>query len=515
MKIFNPLYNLINDITPKVIEVGKGFLLNTQYYLKSNLSPVPFESVFIYGSPLHLNLNKSLYCDTYSWNRKNIENTIIADDLIPNRYYVFVHSGYERGTRRMNICVMDETDSTCTLVKDVINEGDCQFLSYIDQNEQYLYYTTLSNKTWYLVRYDKLLHTYSNTFSLGYTYSQPNPTLIYKDAAFYFFVSYSDNNIVITRYDIANNTAVSAATYRGQMTTTGNYNCSQMLQPVQLSATEYGAYAYNLGNPAQPLGIYSVDVTNPNFNTTYATACRYTPCTITWSSAVTELRYNTANHSTNTYYRMFEKQVGNDTYFIVAVHNSNFENVSHIPYQGVYVFLKDNDTSFTFVNYDNIDTSRQINGYIFSDNTDAMIVAFKRGFKIYKFDNTELKYVDTGVEFASIYDVGLDEAGRLWYVRLDGSVHLANLSDAQEVDIKFAQNYYEYTGSDISTHVTFRANTYLGEEASGSFNLQIEGPAHFTENGRREIVINYSGVMDIPITITGAAPVTIYPKYLV
>jgi len=513
MKIFNPRYTLIDGLRPKVMEVGNGFLLNTQYYLKNNLSPVPFEFTSVYGSPYHLNLKKSLYCDTYSWNRKNIENTIVQDEFVSGKYYVFTHSGYISAERRLHLNVVLEKDSTCTLMKDIINYGDHQFLSYVDQTEQYLYFITQSNKTWYLMRYDKVAHTNTTCFSLGYTYSQPAPLLVYKDAAFFFFVSYSDNNIAITRYDITNNTQITTTTYRGQMTTTGNYNCSQLLSPVQIGPNEYGAYVYNLGEPEQPLGIYSVDVT-ANFNTTFATACKYTPCTITWNLDKTRIDYNTATHSVSTYYRNIVRQVGNKKYMHMFVHNHNFENTNYIPYQGIYTFEMEDNENLTFLNYDNIDSTRQINGYLLDDSMNTLIIAFKRGFQIYKFSTQQEKYVYTGVELASIYDVGLDETGRLWYLKLDGSVHLANLSDAQEVDIKFERNYYEYTGSDIATHITFSAKTYLGVEATGVFELVVEGPAYFTDTRRRDINITYTQEVDVPLTITGAAPITIYPKYV-
>lgn len=513
MVIFDQLYNHIDGLTPKVIETGHGFLLNTQYYLKNNMSPVPFEHARVYGSPYQLNLYKKLHCVSYSWNRSYCETPAIKDDYIPGRYYIFTQSGYVAGDRKMFSSTMDEANSKCNITWANIDWGDVQFLEYVYQTEQFLYFTCISDKTWYLKRYDKVNNTQINCFNLGYTYSRPNAKCIYADDEYFFFISYSDNNICITRYARIANTQITASTYRGQMTTTANYNLTQILQPVQLSANEYGAYVYNCGQTDQPLGIYSVDLTK-TFSATWADACTYTPCTINYDADHTEIRYNTSVHSLNTYYEMFIHEVNNIKYLQICIHNKNFENAAYIPYQGIYTLKVIDNENFEFISYSQIDATQQINGYMFDDTYTICVVAINQGFKIYKFSDITKNYEYTGVELSYIYDVGLDENGRLWYLKTDGSVHLVNLSDAQDVNITFEKPYYEYTGHTIETYITFKALTYAGLDATGTFRLIIEGPAIFQENNQRELYIDYTEEVMIPLKITGAAPITIYPKYI-
>ena len=54
MKISGVKNTTITDIAPKVIETAHGFLLNTQYYTKEKMAPVPFETCDLYGSPYNL-----------------------------------------------------------------------------------------------------------------------------------------------------------------------------------------------------------------------------------------------------------------------------------------------------------------------------------------------------------------------------------------------------------------------------------------------------------------------------
>lgn len=513
MIVFDQSYNHIDGLTPKVIETGNGFLLNTQYYLKNNMAPVPFECARVYGSPYQLNLYKSLHCVSYSWNRSLREVPPVKDDYLPGVYYVFTHSGFVQSDRHLYSHTLNEKDKTCKMTKASIDWGDCQFLEYVYQTQDSLYFTCISDRTWYLKRYDKINNTAINCFNLGYTYSRPNAKLLYTDDHYFYFASYCDNSICITRYDRVANTQITASTYRGQMTTTANYNLTQILQPVQLSPNEYGVYAFNCGDTAQPIGIYSVDITK-TFSTTWDDACTYTPCTITWNDYFSEIRYNTAVHGINTYYEFYLHETDDATYMHVCVHNKNFENGAYIPYQGIYTFEMTSETQLEFISYNPIETLVQINGYMFDNTLDVCIVAISQGFKVYKFSDITKNYEYADVEFSFIYNVGLDENGRLWYLKTDGSVHLVNLSDAQDVDIKFEQPYYEYTGAIINTYIDFKAFTYIGTDAHGIFGLTIEGPAVFSSNNSRNLEINYTQAVQIPIKITGAAPITIYPRYI-
>ena len=93
---------------------------------------------------------------------------------------------------------------------------------------------------------------------------------------------------------------------------------------------------------------------------------------------------------------------------------------------------------------------------------------------------------------------------------------MVNLEDAQSVEIKFENEYYDYTGTSINTYITFSALNYLDEDFPGIFELSIEGPAVFSENNNSVLQFNYNGngPQQIGVTITGASPITIYPKFI-
>ena len=134
-----------------------------------------------------------------------------------------------------------------------------------------------------------------------------------------------------------------------------------------------------------------------------------------------------------------------------------------------------------------------------------------------KFDTNVEKYVDAGIDIVDCTSVGFDELYRIWYQRTDTSVHVVNLSDAQSVQMKFEKNYYEYSGTTINTYIEFSALNYLNEDMEGTFHLLMTGSAVFAENNTSELTFYYNGTgkQQIAINITGANPITIYPKYVV
>ena len=111
MKITSSSNTTITGITPKVIETAHGFLLNTQYYTKEKLVPVPFETCNLYGSPYSLCIRKQLYLQNYSWNDPNDEVGILRDATYPNRFYLRTLTGYITGGKESRIITFEENDN--------------------------------------------------------------------------------------------------------------------------------------------------------------------------------------------------------------------------------------------------------------------------------------------------------------------------------------------------------------------------------------------------------------------
>jgi hypothetical protein len=199
------------------------------------------------------------------------------------------------------------------------------------------------------------------------------------------------------------------------------------------------------------------------------------------------------------------------------VYNQNFENAKHLPEQGIYSFLLNETTNTAaFTGYNQIDPLLQIHGMILSNSKRHVIVGKSLAFQIVKFDVITERFENTNEVITPCYSVGFDELERIWYEKTDMSINMINLQDAQSVQIKFEKDYYEYTGANINTYLQFSALNYLNEGFVGTFTLTLNGPAIFTESNSNKLTFSYNGngVTQIGVMITGASPITVYPKFV-
>lgn len=513
MKITSSSNTTITDIAPKVAETANGFLLNTQYYTKEKLVPVPFEICDLYGSPYSLCTRKQLYLQSYSWNFSNDEIGILRDNIYPNRYYIKTLTGYVSGSRETRMYVIEETENGEVKILSSYNAGDYQFLNFVDQNEHYIFWTVRNEKIFYLYRMDKKTFSVTSTWSSSSTsYNYGRLEKIHSDETNIYFIYFYNQNIYALSID--KNTfkaTTSSAIFRGQSTnTSANYSLSNLADdPYQIDENTYGVYLYNAADPAQPLDLYQYDTSQ-----TFANGFKMQKATITWNDKKSEITFS--GSAVINIYRNFIAEFNGIKYLNVMVYQENFGSSSMTSYQGLYTFRIDSPTSLVFTGFNPIDETKQIGGFIYDDSREHLIVAKQNAFQILKFNQTTLKYESTNFEIPACYSVGLDELQRIWYLKTDSSVHMINLEDAQSVEIEFEKEYYDYTGSIINTYINFSALNYLGDEFSGIFELVISGPAVFAENNSSTLRFTYSGTgkQQIEITITGASPITIYPKFI-
>lgn len=517
MKITSSSYTTITDITPKVIETAKGFLLNTQYYTKEKLVPVPFEICDLCGSPYSLCTRKQLYLQDFSWNDPNDEIGILRDTTYPNRFYLRTLIGYISGVRESRLFTFEETDNGEIRILNEYNMRDYQFLEYVGQNDRYMYWTQRSNTTFALHCIDK--QTYAVT-RMWYTITGWNYARLHKiheDDMFIYFMYVAEQNMYALTFNKSSHAVTtSQAIYRGKETTSGNYYLTNLSDdPYQIDDTTYGLFLCNVTNPAQPIDFYQYDTSK-----TFADGFTMQKTTIAWGGGKSKIDFfetvavnNDALYNT---VRNFISEFNGVKYLNVAVYRYGFENANFIPTQGIYTFRINSATSLTFTGFNPIDETKQYGGFIYDESREHLIVAKQNAFQILKFNQTALKYESTNFEVPACYSVGLDELQRIWYLKTDSSVHMINLEDAQSVEIEFEKEYYDYTGSIINTYINFSALNYLGEEFSGIFELTISGPAVFVENNSSTLRFTYDGAgkQQIGIVITGASPITIYPKFI-
>ena len=511
MKISDSADTTITGLRPKVIETAKGFLLNTQYYTKERLSPVPFEVCNMLGSPYSLSIRKHLYLQGYTWNYPNDEVNIIKDSKYEKRYYIRVLNGYVSGTRETRIFTIEETDNGEIKILNTYTPDDFQVLDFVDQNDNYIYFTMRSNTSFYLYRMDKITFVVTQITALTTPYSYSQYKKIYSDDMYTYFMYFYNQNIYTLKLNKTTNTIeTSTAIYRGKETTTTTYYLTNLSDtPYQVDENIYGLYLFNAANAEQPIDLYQFDNSK-----TFTEGFTMQDVTITWSSNKTKFDFLTANVYCTV--RNFIAEFNGIKYLNVVTYQPNFDNSNYIAAQGIYTFRIDSATSLVFTGFNQIDTAKQIGGFIYDESKEHLIISKQNAFQILKFNQTTLKYESTNFEITNCYSVGLDELQRVWYIKTDSSVHMVNLEDAQSVEIQYEKEYYEYTGTSINTYIEFSALNYLGEEFSGIFELTINGPAVFTENNSSTLRFTYqgSGKQQIGITITGASPITIYPKFI-
>ena len=512
MKIFESNNTAISAECPKTIETGKGFLLNSQYYEKENIIPVPFEFTYVAGTRYALSLKKHMYLQAYSWSDSASNFCIQEDSTNPGRYYCRVLNGYMSGSRIEYFLTFKEENGKITLLNNT-SCGDIQLLDIVDQNDTYVYFTARSNLTQYLIRKNKNTYAHETITSIAATNNYGHYIKVYNDDEIIVFGRYVNGNYSFINYNKTTNTATASTNlWRGGSSNTTAINSSVIMDKnsiVKIDDKNYGFYGFNIDNPEQPIDLYYVDID------TFTPVMQ--PITITWNSDVTQFAIDTSVYSLHNRYVLWTLKAGSKKYLNVGVYNQNFENTKHIAEQGIYTFMLDEvNYTATFTGYNQIDALSQIHGMLLDNSKFHVIVGKLNSFQIIKFDTLTQKYENTNETIPFCYDVGLDELDRIWYTKTDLSVHLINLQDAQSVQISFEKSYYEYTGSSITTYINFSALNYLNENFVGTFELILSGPAIFIENNTKKLTLNYdgNGITQIAISITGASPITVYPKFI-
>lgn len=499
---------------PKVIETGKGFLINGHYYTKNTLSPVPFEAIQCGGSKYELLIHKHLYLDVYSWNEPNSELGIIQDSNNKNKYYISVPNGYKEGTRAHYLLGMEEKNNAAERLTSV-NIGDIQIMKLIDQDDNYLYFNCRGDKITYLYRFSKTANTFGAIHTTStYTYNLPYMEKLYSDETYIYTFSQLDNNYVFYQYNKTTNTSLYTPNIKSGVEKT--YYTTRFNTPVHIKDKIYGFYVFTPADLTQPIMMCTYDTSIPIVTSgTNNGAMTSTSVNITWNNEIDRVRKLVTN-SVYSIYQTDILEINNKKYLNLFVYNQAYENVSNASVQGIYTFLIKSTYELEFKGFAPCDTASQFGGFIASENKRHLILAKQNAFQIMKFDINIEKYVDAGFDITNCTSVGFDELYRIWYEKSDTSIHLINLYDAQSIQIKFEKNYYEYSGATISTYIEFSALNYLNEDMEGTFNLLMTGSAIFADNNTNELTFYYNGTgkMQIPINITGANPITIYPKYI-
>ena len=326
MKISSSTYTTITGIAPKVIETSNGFMLNTQYYTKERLSPVPFETCYLIGSPYSLSIRKQLFLQNYSWNYPNDEFNIVKDSRYENRYYMRTLEGYISGSRSSKLITFEEIKNGEIKILNVYNSGDYQFLEFVGQNDSYIWWTLRSNTLFYLFRMNKITYEVVSCWSSSAGYNYGKLKQIYSDDMYIYFIYFAEQNIYTLKYNKVNNsTSVSKAIYRGKEASTYNYYLTNISDtPYKIDDNTYGLFLYNAANQEQPIDLYSYDTTK-----TFADGFTMQHVSIAWGNGKNKIDFihNSSLYST---IRNFISEFNGIKYLNVVVYQMNYDNSNYI-----------------------------------------------------------------------------------------------------------------------------------------------------------------------------------------
>jgi len=116
---------------------------------------------------------------------------------------------------------------------------------------------------------------------------------------------------------------------------------------------------------------------------------------------------------------------------------------------------------------------------------------------------------------SGVVNAGFDALDRLWYQKVDNTIHVQNLDDPCIVNMKFERNYYTYEGTPINTFITFEAANFLAQPAYGKYILTLSGNAKFTDSGTYTHEFIYSGgPVQINMIVYGPERITCNTKFI-
>lgn len=514
MKITSSNNTAIVGVTPKVVETGNGFLINSQYYTKEKLAVVPMEFLRLAGSPYALSTTKQLFLQAQSWRFPNDEVEIYKDSTYPNRYYMRVTSGYvESSSMDTTLVTLEEAENKEIRCLNTTLLKDKSIVDFLDQDENNIYIQVRESNATTIYTLNKSTFVLTSRWNLSsQSYGYVKLTKLYSDETNIYMMYFFNQNIYTLVYNKASQThTLSQAIYRGEDGADPMANIFTVISdtPYEVDGNTSGLFLINSMDAQQPIDLYTYDRSKP-----FTEGFTMTHVNIVWNDIKSQVNFSVG--LVNNMIRLFISEFDGVKYLNLVSYNTTFTTSSYIPNQGVYTFRIDSPEQLTFTGFNHIDETKLIGGFIYDASKEHLIVSKLNAFQILKFNKETLAYEDTSLEISGCYSVGLDELQRIWYIKTDSSTHMVNMEDAQSVDIKFEKQYYEYTGTSINTYVTFSALNYLGEPFKGTFELTLDGPAIFTENGNNKITFNYDGegVHQININIIGASPITVYPKFI-
>lgn len=217
----------------------------------------------------------------------------------------------------------------------------------------------------------------------------------------------------------------------------------------------------------------------------------------------------------------------NNELFMCSVRNSHLwakDKYKSYPVQ-FYMHRIDKDengayTSFTLVANKSLSDAQ---AYISTVNNDTFYVSicptdnttYIGGLRKVVFDWTKMEFIEEAIQMptTSVGQIGLDYEDRLYISGSDGIFRYDNETVAY-VDMKFKEDSYKFNGENVPGIVLVSTRNLEKTQVTASLELTIQGNAKFDETNSKTIEIQTlpEESVEIPFTIVGHGPLSIYPK---
>jgi hypothetical protein len=499
----------------RIVEASNGYIVNGCYYDKNGLTPRPFQLFPVYGSANDLAMNQNFYragSPEYSLN-KTFGDMVIVDSEDPTITYSF-SNGQRDNTYIWIHKIKETTDKVEELASTAWTSASTpSTYSYpqqcLGQDACYLYMVFTCNNSYYstFYRINKITLEMTAVLSMN---------------AYSICMKVKENsNYIFYAYQVYYGTA---SFYRYNKLTGANDTMS--IQP-KASTLAFGAvpsteisidkdhgYSYMIhhNNAKSVLYFTRFDM---DYTQSVATAvAKETDCNIDWgSSGITTIPF-----VGSAYAFMYELFITTSTtgkkYLNVAVHENNSNTAANFPKYGIYTFLIDATTKdLVYKGFTNISTIC-FKGFLGIKNNEFLVCATDSSIIYATFDEASEKFVVSDTNNCSPKFIGIDLSENIWFVNGANEVEMVSPFIPTSVNLAYEKDTYKYEGEAIDTYITIEAKNYNGSNIVATLDLQIKGNGIFTSNNTksvREATLS-TGVKKIPIQITGAGNVVVYPK---
>ena len=133
--------------------------------------------------------------------------------------------------------------------------------------------------------------------------------------------------------------------------------------------------------------------------------------------------------------------------------------------------------------------------------------------KVLQFNVTAGKYDEIQIIDISNHGIGCDTQNNIWIMDTAWRLHKHSVDLPTKIDIQFEEADYDYMGTPIKSKLLVQAVNYLNRKVNIKLELTLRGPALFDNDTKViEVTTSSTGILEVPITISGSGSISVYPK---